>query len=183
MYYLLYLIIIITTVFNDIVNDPPIYYYFQTRLIEISNDKLSIDGYIFGVKYSSQEVEISLEHQERIRKYVEFLTKGKNLNSKNFDESTFVSDEINKIDLLIELNHADINTVDESTENVNVYITMRLAEKTETLFDVKLVEPHVPYYYCRRQVVLKPSEFRFGCIMKKTLLISGSIKGGLRYFL
>ncbi len=183
MYYLLYLIIIITTVFNDIVNDPPIYYYFQTRLIEISNDKLSIDGYIFGVKYSSQEVEISLEHQERIKKYFEFLSKGKNLNSRRLNESIFVSNEVNKIDLLIELNHEGENTVDESTESLNVYITMRLVEKTEALFDVKLVDPHVPYYYCRRQITLKPSDFRFGCKMKKTLLISGSIKGGLRYFL
>jgi hypothetical protein len=181
-YYLLYFFVIITTLWNEVLNDPPIYYHFQSRLIKIDavESLISIDSYIFGIKYTSRKIKISEGFENKLSNGLLRLSQLKGDKYEYLDSDLPVIEENVNFDLLlnIENNYPDYklntdvkNIKPDFSESLNVSI--RYFDKEESIFDKHLVAPHYPNYFCRRDAFGKFDDFIFSCTLEKGLFLSG----------
>jgi hypothetical protein len=181
-YYLLYFFVIITTLWNEVLNDPPIYYHFQSRWIKIDSVEslISIDSYIFGIKYTSRKIEISEGFENKLSNGLLRLSQLKGDKYEYLDSDLPVIEVNVNFDLLlnIENNYPEYklntnikNIKSDFSESLNVSI--RYFDKEESIFDKHLVAPHYPNYFCRRDGFEKFDDFIFSCTLEKGLFLSG----------
>jgi hypothetical protein len=181
-YYLLYFFVIITTLWNEVFNDPPIYYHFQSRWIKIDSVEslISIDSYIFGIKYTSRKIEISEGFENKLSNGLLRLSQLKGDKYEYLDSDLPVIEENVNFNLLlnIENNYPEYklntnvkNIKPDFSESLNVSI--RYFDKEESIFDKHLVAPHYSNYFCRRDGFGKFDDFIFSCTLEKGLFLSG----------
>jgi hypothetical protein len=181
-YYILYFVVIITTLWNDVLNDPPTYYHFQSRLIKIDSVEslISIDSYIFGIKYASLKIEISEGFENKLSNGLLRLSQIKSDKYKYLDSDLSIIEKNVNFDLLLNIeNHYPEHKLNADVKNFkpvfseSLNVSIRYFDKEESIFDKHLVAPHYPDYFCRRDDFWKFDYFIFSCTLEKGLFLSG----------